>query len=207
MTKIPKQPTWLIGLPCAPSTHITHAHVHSGVSRRGRALGLLAAMAERARTLGLAHRLPAQSNGDFWPGPRSCEPAPRSLGTYRGGRLGPQQGTQAIPLLPLLEEPPQEREVPPAWRLLASFSGVAFGGWRPLRAACLWPGPGLCPIPAAAADTPPLCLPRGQAQSSICGNVTLTLPRKGSLRNLGVLTTLEQTAFPTAHARSWHVSE
>ena len=38
----------------------------------------------------------------------------------------------------------------------------------------MWPGPGLYSVPAAPADTPPLCLPLPQVHSYVCNNITLT---------------------------------
>lgn len=96
-------------------------------------------MPERACALSRAHRLPAQGKGDLWPGPRSRERAPRSLGTCRGGRLGPQQGRRAI-LLPLQEEPPWEREVPTSLEASGLFSpGLPLAGGVPYELhACPW---------------------------------------------------------------------
>lgn len=52
-----------------------------------------------------------------------------------------------------------EREAPTWLEALDLFSPQLPLVGNVLRAAWSWLGPGLCPIPAAPANTPPLCLP------------------------------------------------
>lgn len=54
----------------------------------------------------------------------------------------------------------------------------------------MWPGPGLCSVPAAQADTPPLCLSLLQVHSYVCNNITLTflISMKVLIQNFGIFT-------------------
>lgn len=54
----------------------------------------------------------------------------------------------------------------------------------------MWLGPGLYSVPAAQADTPPLCLPLAQVHSYVCNNITLTflISMKQLIQNFGIFT-------------------
>lgn len=73
---------------------------------------------------------------------------------------------------PCRRSPCGERAAPPGWGLLTCFLKSCLWWVVSPTGNMLWPGPGLCPIPAAPANTPPRCPPLSKGHSDVYNNIT-----------------------------------